>query len=248
MKHKEFVVALLCFFVSFGATAQQNSVYIGANGGLNGSKLKFTEDLSELYSSTNQRAGLQGGVTAGAEIHNFTISTGLNYVQKGGKYETNNFETNQGTAYFSAREKLHFLSVPILVGYRKYFGEKVAFAFAMGPSINFGLGGKLNETTEYFGSEAVDIQNHKVYFGNDINDDYKGTQIGFQVSPGIVVKVNDKSKINFNVTWDIGTSDSFNPRYKDANDFFDFYKGNQLNRSTMVSIGYEYHFSFGDKY
>ncbi len=228
--------------------AQHNSFFIGANGGVNLSKFKFTEDLKELYPSSNKLLGLNGGVELGFEIQNFTISTGVQYSQKGSEYQTDNFEDENGIGYYSAKEKLHFVSIPILFGYRKYFGEKIGLTFAFGPSINFGVGGKIDDQIEYFGSDQIETQNYKVLFGEGVNDDYKSTQMGFQVSPGLIFNVNNKSKLKFNVTWDFGSSDSFNPRYKNANDFFADNKGDQLNRTTMFSIGYEYHFSFGDKY
>ena len=64
----------------------------------------------------------------------------------------------------------------------------------------------------------------------------------------LIYKMNENSKLKFNVTWDFGTSDMYNPRYKNANAFFNSNKGDQLNRTAMFTVGYEYHFSFGDKY
>lgn len=241
------LVVLLTLFAST-LMAQSNSFFIGANGGANLSKFKYTEDLSELYPTTNAIFGLNGGVSLGFEIQNFTFSTGLQYIQKGSEYQTNNFTDDKGTGFFSAKEKLHYISIPILVGYRKYFGDKIGLSFTLGPSINFGLAGNIDETTEYFGSDQVEMENFKVAYGSGVNDDYRATQIGFQVSPGIVYNINDRSKFTFNITWDFGTGDSFNPRYKNANDFFTDFKGNEINRSTLFTVGYERHFSFGDKY
>lgn len=248
MKKIALVFALLIPTIFTAVQAQNSSFYIGANGGVNLSKFKFTEDLKELYPTSNKLLGLNGGVDLGFEIQNFTISTGVQYVQKGSEYQTDNFEDENGVGYYSATEKLHFVSIPILFGYRKYFGEQIGLTFAFGPSINFGLGGKIDDQIEYFGSDVVEKQNYKVLFGSGVNEDYKKTQMGFQVSPGLIYKVNDNSKLKFNITWDFGTSDSFNPRYKSANDFFVSNDGDQMNRSTLFTIGYEYHFSFGDKY
>ena len=248
MKRLTFLVALLCLLTTVSLTAQQNSFFIGANGGLNLSQLKYTEDLKEIYSTSNSLTGINGGVLLGMEINNFTLTSGVQYVQKGGEYQTENFEDEIGVGYFTAREKLHFLSVPILLGYRKYVGDKVGLTIAMGPSLNFGINGKIDEEIEYFGSDQVDIQHFDVSFGKGVNNDYKKTQVGFQISPGLIFRLNDKSKLHLNVTWDIGTSDSFNGRYKDANDFFWNNSGDQTNRSTLFTVGYEYHFSFGDKY
>ena len=246
---KTHITALLLLFFSLTfLEAQNNSFFIGASGGGNFSKFKYTEDLAELYPGSSSVFGLNGGASLGFEIQNFTLSTGIQYIQKGGEYQTDNFEDDFGTGFFTGREKLHFVSIPVLVGYRKYLGDRFALSFAIGPSFNIGLGGKLDEETQYFGTDETDVQNYTIAFGNGLNEDYRSMQMGFQVSPGLVFAINDNSKITFNVTWDSGLKDSFNPRYKDANDFFGTFKGEQLNRSTILSVGYEYHFKFGDRY
>lgn len=242
------MLALLCLFGFTSLRAQQSSFFIGANGGGNLSKFKYTEDLSELYPSTNPLLGLNGGFSLGFDIHGFTLSTGLQYIQKGSEYQTDNFVDNGLTGYFTGRERLHFLSIPILVGYRQPLGSRAGLSIAMGPSINIGLGGKIDEEIEYFGTEEVETENYLVSFGTGVNDDYKNTQAGFQISPGFFFNLNDRSKLTFNVTWDIGLNDSFNPRYKNANDFFVTTEGNLLNRSTMFTLGYEHHFRIGDRY
>jgi hypothetical protein len=228
--------------------AQSNSFFIGANGGVNFSKFKHTVDLAELYSSSGSLTGLNGGVSAGFQIQHFTLSTGINYMQKGGRYETDNFFDPEGTGFFSAEEKLHYLSIPLLLGYRQNIGDRFGISLAMGPSFNLGLSGKVEESLEYYGSENISTEHYTVRFGRGVNDDYRNLQMGFQFSPGLYFDINDKSKLTFNVTWDSGLKDSFNQRYKQANTFFDDYRGNQFNRSTVLTIGYEYHFTFEDKY
>ena len=248
MKRTMFLMTLFCFCSSGWVHAQSNSFYIGGSAGLNLSKFKYTEDLSELYPNSNAVLGINGGFNAGLQLQNFTLSTGIHYVQKGGEYQTENFDDELGTGFFSAKERLHFLSIPILVGYRDELGANVGWSIAMGPSINIGLGGNLDETTEYFGTEERVEENFKLAFGSGVNEDYRSTQVGFQISPGLFVNLNHNSKVHFNVTWDIGLGDAFNSRYKNANDFFSANIGNLLNRSTFFSIGYEYHFSLGDRY
>ena len=248
MKRLVLLLTFLCPMGFIALNAQSSSIFIGATGGANLSKFKFTEDLKELYPASNSLLGLNGGVTIGFEVQNFTLHTGLQYIQKGSEYQTDNFEDEQGTGFYSATEKLHYLSIPLLIGYRKYLGDRAGVSIAAGPSFNFGLTGKIDDRIEYFGSDEVDVQNYRVLFGSGLNEDYRGVQMGFQVSPGLFFVVNDHSKVTFNVTWDSGTADAFNPRYKDANDFFDTYKGDQRNHSTIFTIGYEYHFTFNDRY
>ena len=42
----------------------------------------------------------------------------------------------------------------------------IGLSIAIGPSISFGLGGKIDDTFEYFGTDEVDNGNFKVAFGN----------------------------------------------------------------------------------
>lgn len=241
-------LALICTFGIVSLNAQQSSFYIGARSGASASQFRFTEDLKELYPTSNKVWGLHGGFDMGLKLDNWTISTGVHYTQKGGEYQTNNFDENGTTGYFTGTEKLHFVSVPVLIGYREKLADKVGWTLAVGPSFNFGLAGNIDETTEYFGSDEVEFQNYKASFGEGVNDDYKSTQVGFQISPGLFVELNEQSKVNFGITWDFGTSDMFGERYKSANEFFDVFKGNQIHRNTMFTVGYEYHFNFEDKY
>lgn len=244
---KKLIITLLVCS-GFIALNAQSSAFIGGQGGANLSKFRYTSELSELYPSTEAVAGVNAGLTFGLEIKNFTLSSGLQYIQKGSNYATDNFEDENGVGFFTARERLHFVSVPLLLGYRHYLGERFGITVAIGPSFNFGLGGKIDEQIEYFGSEEVEPSNYQVAFGKGVNEDYKPMQIGFQFSPGLVFLLDKKSKLTFNVTWDSGLSDSYSKRYKNANDFFSTYNGDQMNRSTVFTVGYERHFSFGDKY
>lgn len=227
---------------------QQSSLFVGVNGGANLSKFKYTEDLAELYSGTNSVPGLNGGVSAGVQIRNFTVTTGVQYMQRGGQYSTDNFFDQEGTGFFSAKEKLHYVSIPVMLGYRKHLDDRFGFSVSMGPSFNMGFKGKVEENIEYYGSDDVQTEFYTANFGTGVNDDYRNVQVGFQFSPGLFFDISRKSRLTLNMTWDSGMQDAFNERYKKANTFFDTYKGNQFNQSTMLTIGYEYHFPIQDKY
>lgn len=245
---KLMITLLACLSVGLVAMQAQSSAFIGGQGGANLSKFRYTSDLSELYPGVESLFGVNAGLTFGLEIKNFTVSSGLQYIQKGSAYSTDNFEDENGVGFFTARERLHYVSVPLLLGYRKYLGDRFGISVAIGPSFNFGLGGKIDEETEYFGSEETETSNYQVKFGKGVNEDYQPMQVGFQFSPGLIFMLDRNSKLTFNVTWDAGLSDSYSKRYKNANDFFTTYDGDQMNRSTIFTIGYERHFSFGDRY
>lgn len=245
---KSIITTFIALSLSFSFLAAQNSFFIGGNAGVNFSKFKYTEDLAELYSSTSSLAGVNGGFTAGIIIQNISLTTGISYMQKGGHYETDNFLDQNGTGFLSADEKLHYLSIPLLLGYRGHITDNFGFSLAMGPSFNLGLNGTIDESIEYYGSEDISTEQYKVAYGSSVNEDYRKLQMGFQLSPGLFFELNNRSMVTVNVTWDNGVKDSYNERYKQANTFFDNFKGNQFNRSTMITVGYEYHLTFSDKY
>ena len=228
--------------------AQSNSFFIGVNGGANFSKFKYTVDLAELYPTSTSLPGLNGGLVAGLRLNNFTITSGAQYIQKGGHYATENFVDQGGTGFLAADEKLHFVSIPVLLGYEKNLGYNFGISLAMGPSFNIGLTGKIDESIEYYGSDDISVEHYTAKFGSSVNDDYRKTQVGFQFSPGLFFDINERSRITMGVTWDSGMNDNYNPRYKEANTFFEDYRGNQFSRSTILTIGYQYHISFGDRY
>ena len=246
------VLATAAFLLMAVATvlAQGGSAfYLGAHAGANGSQFRFTEDLSELYQTSDRIAGVNVGLDAGVQVGHWTFGTGLGYVQRGGQYETGTFTEEDGrTGYFSARERLHFINVPVTLGYSGRLANKIGYTVAAGPSFNFGLTGRINETTEYFEEEFPVTQNHKVAFGSGVNDDYRGTQVDFRLQPGVYFDVNRHSRITLNAVFDYGTKDAFNPRYRQANAFFSDYRGTLTGRMRAVTLGYQYRIPVADRY
>lgn len=242
--------AALLFLTAAVALAQGGSAFfLGAHTGVNGSKFRFTEDLSELYQTSDRLAGLNVGLDAGFQVGNWTFATGLAYLQKGGTYETGTFTDEEGrTGYFSARERLHFLNVPVTLGYSGRLANKIGYTVAAGPSFNFGITGRIDETTEYFEEDFPVVQNQKVAFGSGVNDDYRGTQVDFRLQPGVFFDVNRNSRITLNAVFDYGTKDAFNPRYRQANAFFDDFRGTLTGRMRAVTLGYQYRIPFADRY
>lgn len=227
----------------------QSAFYLGTQAGINGSKFRYTEDLLELYPTSERLAGVNVGIDAGFQLGQWSFGTALQYIQKGSNYQTDTYTTVEGeTAYFYARERLHFMSVPVLVGYSDYLTNRIGYTLQAGPSFNFGITGRIDETTEYFGSEQTDFENYKVEFGNGVNDDYRSNMVGFQFSPSLFFDIDHKNRLTLNAVWDLGTKDSFNPRYKAANDFFQINRGTLTNRMAAITVGYQYRIPFADRY
>ncbi|MFK8056915.1 MAG: porin family protein [Saprospiraceae bacterium] len=227
----------------------QSAFYLGTQAGINGSKFRYTEDLLELYPTSERLPGVNVGIDAGFQLGQWSFATGLQYVQKGSNYQTDTYTTEEGeNAYFFARERLHFVSVPVLLGYSDYLTNRIGYKVQAGPSFNFGITGRIDETTEYFGSERTDFENYKIEFGNGVNDDYRANMVGFQFSPSLFFDLDHKNRLTLNATWDLGTKDSFNPSYKSANNFFQANRGTLTNRMAAITVGYQYRIPFADRY
>ena len=184
--------ALLTGATVLTASAQSGSAfYLGTSAGVNASKFRFTEDLVELYPTSERIAGVNVGIDAGFQLGAWSFNSGIGYLQKGSTYETGTFTEDDGrTGYFSARERLHFINVPVTLGYSDYLTNRIGYTVAAGPSFNFGITGRIDETTEYFGEEFPVVQNQKVAFGNSVNDDYRGTQVDLRLQPALFFDIN----------------------------------------------------------
>ena len=243
------LLVLLATALTTAVALAQSGFYLGTHAGVNASKLRFTEDLVELYPTSERIAGANVGLDAGFQVGQWSFATGIGYLQKGGLYETGTFTEDDGrTGYFSARERLHYLNVPVTVGYSGRLANRIGYTVAAGPSFNFGITGRIDETTEYFEEEFPVVQNQKVAFGSGVNDDYRGTQVDFRIQPGVFFDVSRNHRITLNAVFDYGTKDAFNPRYRQANAFFQDNKGTVTNRMRAITLGYQYRIPFADRY
>ena len=130
---------------------------------------------------------------------NFPIGTGpislqpeLNFIQKGWKVE------DDGT---SVKTKLNYLEIPILA--KATFGEGTKFYLNAGPSIGFGLGGKLKAKEGSISGE-LDIK-----FGDGDDEDAfyieKRTDIGLQLGGGLLIA----DKVMIDIRYGLGLSSLF---------------------------------------
>lgn len=241
----------LSFFsaqAQFGGGTESNlKLIVGATGGVNFSWYGLSEEWDAF--STKTQLGFNGGLTVGlATSDRFSILLGANFIQKGSKLEgpTDDY-TENGTGipfkgYFSGKENTQFLTVPIMARYQVFGdGESFGVTLAAGLSLNFALGGDYSSSIQGTTGKSYNAASGKIKFGSGITDAYDSFQAGILLSPGVVFPVGEKGKFTVNVTWDLGLSDMFNSRYKEANDVV----GKWRNRSTIFTVGYEHRFELG---
>lgn len=251
------IVMLALFAVS--TWAQSNSVFIGATGGYNFSKFRF-KDQNEDYKASSLN-GVIGGVTFGARFNKWAITSGIQYYQKGSKYETPtqsydidlNGDGFQDYGFYDLKERLNYLAIPIMLRFQ-LFGEESGLTLGAGVSINVGLNADISgkfqmldfssdtrqiisewDLADVFGPAFLDYG-----FGDGLDDEYRKLETSFILSPGYVMPIGEKGRLHINFNLNIGMTDTYNPRYKDTFGLF----GKQFNRATSFTLTYEHHFNF----
>lgn len=241
----------------FSSSEGTNTLFIGPAAGVNLSKFKFKDQFEE--NETSALLGFSGGVNFGLQFNKFAILSGFHFMQKGSKYETPNdfyeLDINQDTyfdyGFFSYKEKLNFLTIPLLARYQ--IGEDMGFLIGAGIAFNVGLNADISGTFQLLDPtllslvDEVNIAN--IYssaildygFGGGLGDEYKKLQTSLILNPGFFAKIGEKGKLCINLHWDIGVGDSYNERFKDIASIF----GKQTNRSIGLQISYEHHLEFG---
>ena len=242
MKKITILMLALVAGAAFRVQAQGNSFFIGGGGGGNLSMYAFTSDYADIWTSSKPKPGLNGGVVFGMEFNKMAVVSGINFVMKGTKAETDNYQIDNGyVGYVKWRENTSFINVPLLFRFR-FLGEKFGLTASAGPSFNIALAG--NSRLEL---EVADVgsrsESGDVRFGSGINDNYKRFQPGFMLGPGMLMAVGEKGKLGVNIIWDLGFN-ALNKRRSEAAGI----DGKLSNVSTILNVTYTHHFTFGDKY
>ena len=253
MGNKKWILAALIFCISLSANAQ---LIFGINVGVNRSKYKFSEGFQDAFIAkypdnsynTNALLGLNGELNIGWQLGNFDILTGAGFYQKGSKYETSQnltytFTSNNQSVttlgFLKAKEVVNYVNIPLLGRYR--FGEKLGVMLTAG--LNFGIGLKGNyEVTFEDPKKIYPIASGAIKLGKSRLDDYSSSDFGFIVNPGLFYFLDDNRtmKLTMNVRWDLGLKGMYTDTRKAyLADAGTGVTGNQKNRSTIFTIGFE---------
>ena len=258
MKKLTISCALIALF-TISATAQTNSVFVGATGGYNFSNFRY-QDQNEDYINT-ALGGVVGGATFGVRFNKWAIISGIQFNQKGANVETPteffdrdfNNDGYQDYGYYDLKERLNYLTVPIMLRFQ-LFGEESGLTLGAGVSLNFGLNADISgkfQMLDFTGDSRQIISEFDIEdimspafldygFGDGLDDEYRKMEASFVLSRGFVTPVGERGKLHFKLNLDIGMEDSYNNRFKDTFGIF----GQRFNHSTSVTVSYEHHFDF----
>jgi hypothetical protein len=168
---------LLFAFILFGSAAWSQETRFGLTGGLSLASWSISGGGVSINTSSNN--GFTAGVTSFIPLTSqFSIQTGLNYVQKGAKI------SDQGDEEIV---KLNYVELPV-----NFLYTHEGFFAGAGPTIAMGLSGTDKATSQGV-TEKSDIQ-----FGSTTDDDLKKFDFGANITAGYMVPSGWMISLNYN--------------------------------------------------
>jgi len=164
------LIAVFSIAANFIANAQSPRIGFTAGTALANYQTKY----ESIKVSSDTKLGITAGILMDVPIaDNFSFQPGINFVQKGTKYEYSDMGyTEKGETSVNCLElPLNFLF--------NHTGNTGTFFIGAGPSFAIGLSGK----DKY--DDGTDSYNEKIHFGNNPdNDDIKRLDIGANLLTG----------------------------------------------------------------
>lgn len=188
-------VLLTATAVIFSASAFAQDICFGVKAGVNFSK--FSEKIEG--EKANDYAKSKPGICLGAYAdYNFTdmfaLEAGLQFEQKGGKYEFSEEDVKE-----IDKESISYFTIP--VNFRANFAVNDNNAyFLVGPTFGIGLSGKYK--SEYTEDGETETDDGSLKFGDDEESDCHRTNVGFLLGAGFEMSNN----IGFRLSYEIGLS------------------------------------------
>ncbi len=242
-------------------SGQNSSFVLGVSGGASLSKFKESGDYLFDGESFKREMRYGGGLDLGVKYNNWTLLTGVNYVQRGGKSEISLQGEGEGWVFWDDPTSVYkgdqieeltfsFISIPLKIRYERFFG-KIGVGVEFGPTFN-SISGDIKLDRTYELRDAQDRHSAETYTAGSKGEDYlKSFKVGFTFKPVLFYKVSDQGMFRFGITFDsYGNmiNDSYLP--SDGNGGYVKLNGELKASAVSVEIGYEYRFDFnlGSKY
>ncbi|MBP3353886.1 MAG: PorT family protein [Bacteroidales bacterium] len=252
---KILLIFALALFVGSISQAKADDFYKGASYklyvGMNGSSfLKINDFYMEPNEDKDIKLGFNAGFRFDYQFNRYTsIQTGIDYAMKGYLSKTPIHENSIKTIKERQALSTHYLSIPILYGFRYDFDTKtpVQLQFNTGPYIAVGVAGKCNitnvEKSDYTYVEGV--EKYKVFENHDKEDIHYTGENGYDLWR---FDMGWKFELGFNinsvylgVAYDLGCVDIQNRYWRDyyKEKFGDNYNDYKIkNHSFSLNVGY----------
>jgi hypothetical protein len=173
------------FLTVIGTTAFSQNIKWGIQAGAAIASQQAKQ--SGISITSDSKIGFTLGVLSDISItDNFTFQPGLNFTQKGSK-----FNISDGGESIETSQTLNYVELPLNFLYNAPAGKGKFFA-GLGPVVNYGISGKVKMTMTGEPEVSEDVN-----FGNKVDeDDYKPFEFagnvlaGYEFSNGVFVAAN----------------------------------------------------------
>ena len=191
------------------------------------------------------KAGAMMGIRADYMLpgaHGAYVTSGVDWTMKGGKMS--HFAIVEDLATLDATSKcpLHYLEIPVRVGFRYNFTEEIGLYGEVGPYFAIGVGGRHKLTIDGDGPAVREMEDEFTYKAFKKTDDVN--RVSFQRwDAGISFRVGAEYNNHYNlmVGFDWGLADIYRDNFRDA--YFTEY-GERLpkvhNVNFSISLGYRF--------
>lgn len=185
---KSLTLLVIITGLAYTATAQKITYAVSAGVSYANTYIKPLNPKKE-GEGLGYKNGFTGGITANIPFSNFfSFQPGINYVQKGFKYAKDQYTVKLTAEY---------IEVPLHIMFntrnRDIDRKGEDFFFGIGPSIAFGLSGKMEYRDDT--SRTAD----KIKFGSSENDNLKRFDLGADIVMGCMFSNNFFFSLNYNI-------------------------------------------------
>lgn len=179
-------------FLGMNASQIHNTIYNGKVGGTMGFRLDYVLP----------------------KAHGTYLTAGVDWTMKGGKID-DIYDENNLHAEATIKDKLHYMEIPIRVGFRYNFSKEVGVYGELGPYFAVGLGGKHAYKVSVDGSQwdaIEDAATWKAFKKSTEHENFQRWDAGF----GFRIGAEYNQHYNLMLGCDWGFTDMYRDEYRDA--------------------------------
>lgn len=189
--------------------------------------------------------GAKVGGTAGFKIeyvlpnaHGTYINAGIDWIMKGGAIEQETTDLGTGEKYKETHKfPLHYLELPIHVGYRYNFNEKVGVYGEVGPYFGIGVGGRYKIRFDQDGSEWRDLEDsYSIFKKSDSRANFQRWDAGI----GFRVGCEYMKHYSLNLGFDWGLTDMYRDSFRDKVHDAGMKLDKAKNFAFTIALGYRF--------
>ncbi len=216
-------LAAMLFFVT-SISAQNSAIQFGVKGGVSLSNFGGS-DINKL-DDKNALVGFIGGVTLDVPFtESVYLTTGLEYVMKGAKYESTG-----SVASSSLKFTPSYLQVPVHVAVKIPVASETKVVLGVGPYFAYGVAGKVKGEGSLLG---ITGSSETDFFGD--NSVAKRFDMGAGINAGV-----EFGKLSISLGYDLGFLNILNKDNNDVQDQFSDNSPSLRNQSGYLTVGFRF--------